>query len=96
MVPACRFCDIGIGSTFRYTQHLDRPGGRRVIFDGDVEIVALDTSSIKWRVTDRFQDRTVTCVVESSGNGSVVSQTTEAAFRRPPGVARLAYAVRGS
>lgn len=83
--------DIGIGSTFRYTQHLDRPGGRRVIFDGDVEIVALDTSSIRWHVTDRFQDRTVTCVVEPSGDGSVVTQTTEAAFRRPPGVARLAY-----
>ena len=82
---------IGVGSTFRYTQHLDRPGRGRVSFDGDVEIVALDDRSIRWRVTDKFQERTITCVVEPSQRGSRVTQTTEASFHRSPGVARHAY-----
>lgn len=82
---------IAQGSTFRYTQHLDQPGRGRVTFDGDVEIVAMDHRSIRWRVTDRFQERTITCVVESSGAGSRVSQTTEASFHRPPGVAKYVY-----
>ena len=82
---------IGVGSTFRYTQHLDQPGRGRVSFDGEVEIVALDERSIEWRVTDKFQERTITCVVEPSDNGSRVTQTTEASFHRAPGLAKYAY-----
>lgn len=82
---------IGVGSTFRYTQHLDQPGRGRVSFDGDVEIVALDDTAITWRVTDKFQERTIRCTVEPSGAGSVVTQTTEASFHRSPGVARHLY-----
>lgn len=83
---------IGVGSTFRYTQHLDQPG-RRVTFDGDVEITALDDRSIRWHVMDKFQERTITCTVEPSGAGSRVTQTTEASFRRAPGAARWIYPI---
>ena len=82
---------IGAGSTFQYTQHLDRPGGRRLTFDGDVEIVELTDRSIEWRVTDRFQLRTITCVVEPADGGSRVSQTTMASFHRSPGIAGRLY-----
>lgn len=82
---------IGAGSTFRYTQHLDQPGRGRVTFDGDVEIVSLDDQSIRWRVTDKFQQRTITCTVEPFGHGSRVTQTTEASFHRSPGIAKYAY-----
>ena len=84
---------IGIGSRFRYSQHLDRPGSGRVTFDGDVEVVALDDRSITWHVTDKFQERTITCVVEPDADGTRVTQTTEAAFRRSPGVARWLYPI---
>ena len=82
---------IAVGSTFRYTQHLDQPGRGRVTFDGDVEIVALDHRSIRWSVTDKFQERTITCLVEPSGDGSQVTQTTEASFHRSPGLAKYVY-----
>ena len=82
---------IDVGSTFRYTQHLDQPGRGRVTFDGDVEIVSLDDQSIRWRVADKFQERTITCTVEASGDGSRVTQTTEASFHRSPGLAKYAY-----
>ena len=84
---------ITAGSTFRYTQHLDQPGRGRVTFDGDVEVLALDDGSITWKVTDRFQERRITCSVEPSAGGSIVTQTTEAAFRRSPGVARWLYPI---
>ncbi len=82
---------IEVGSTFRYTQHLDQPGGGRVTFDGDVEITALDDASIGWRVTDRFQERMITLTVEPAAGGCRVTQTTAAAFHRSPGVARYLY-----
>ncbi len=82
---------IAVGSTFRYTQHLDRPGRGQVRFDGAVEIVALDGTSITWRVTDRFQERTITMGVEPLDRGCRVTQTTEASFRRKPGAARYLY-----
>lgn len=82
---------IDIGSTFRYSQHLDQPGRGRVTFSGDVEITALDERSITWQVTDKFQERIITCAVEPAGQGSIVTQTTEASFHRSPGVARHLY-----
>ncbi len=82
---------IRVGSTFRYTQHLDQPGARRVTFDGDVEVLDLDDRSITWKVTDRFQERTITCAVDPTEHGSIVSQTTEASFHRSPGVGRYVY-----
>lgn len=84
---------ITVGSTFRYTQHLDQPGRGRVTFDGDVEVLALDDRSITWKVMDRFQERRITCSVEPSAAGSLVTQTTEAAFRRSPGVTRWLYPI---
>ena len=84
---------IAIGSTFRYTQHLGRSGAGRVSFHGDVEVVALDDRSITWRVTDKFQERKITCVVEPEADGSQVTQTTEAAFHRSPGAGRWLYPI---
>ena len=82
---------VGIGSTFRYTQHLDRPGRGRMHFDGDVEIVGLDDRSVTWSVVDKFQERTITCVVEPKVDGSIVTQTTVAGFHRSPGLAWYLY-----
>lgn len=82
---------IAVGSTFRYTQHLARPGTEPITFDGDVEVVALDDRSITWQVTDKFQERTITCVVEPDADGSEVTQTTRAVFHRSPGVGRWLY-----
>ncbi len=84
---------ISVGSTFHYTQHLDQPGMGRVSFSGDVEVVALDDRSITWRVVDKFQERTITCVVEPDGDGSQVTQSTQAAFHRSPGLGRLLYPI---
>jgi hypothetical protein len=82
---------VAVGSTFRYTQHLDQPGRGRVTFDGEVEVVAMSDRSIEWRVTDKFQERTVTCVVEPSSDGCRVTQKTEASFHRDPGMTRHLY-----
>ena len=83
--------NIGVGSTFRYTQHLDQPGRGRVTFDGHIEVVGFDDRTITWHVTDKFQERTITCVVEPAGTDSIVTQTTEASFHRSPGVGRYLY-----
>ena len=60
-----------------------------IVVEHDMEFVrALDT-----RVTDEFQERTITCTVEPFGTGSRVTQTTEASFHRSPGVARWLYPI---
>lgn len=82
---------VGANSKFRYTQHLDQPGRGRVTFDGEVEIVELDDRSVTWSVTDRFQTRRITCTVDPTSDGAIVTQTTKAAFHRPPGLARHLY-----
>jgi hypothetical protein len=83
--------DVAAGSRFRYTQHLDRPGRGRITFDGEVEILELTDRSIEWRVSDRFQERIISCTVEPTADGSRVTQTTRASFRGSPGVARYLY-----
>lgn len=82
---------IAIGSTFSYHQHLDRPGAARVEFDGEVVITALEDGSVSWQVSDRFQDRMITCSVESIAGGTRLTQTTVATFHRPPGLAKYLY-----
>jgi hypothetical protein len=82
---------VGVGSKFRFHQHLDRPGGRRMQFDVDVEITGLDDRSVTWRVEDRFQERDINIAVTPTATGSVVTQTTRASFKRSPGMARWVY-----
>jgi hypothetical protein len=82
---------IGVGSKFRFHQHLDRPGGKRAQFDVDVEITRLDDRSVTWRVEDRFQEREITIEVAATDAGCVVTQTTRATFKKPPGIARWLY-----
>lgn len=82
---------ITTGSTFTYHQHLDRPGSARVEFDGDVVITSLEDTSISWHVTDRFQDRIISCAVAPVAGGTRLTQTTTATFHRPPGLAKHLY-----
>ncbi|HEX9763334.1 MAG TPA: SRPBCC family protein, partial [Acidimicrobiia bacterium] len=84
---------VGVGSRFRFHQHLERPGGKRLKFNGDVEITALDDRSVTWRVDDRFQERVITITVTPTTGGSMVTQTTRASFKRSPGMTRWVYPV---
>ena len=79
------------GSTFRYHQHLDRPGSARVEFDGEVTITALNENTIEWQVDDKFQERSIACAVEAVPDGTRITQTTVARFHRQPGLARHLY-----
>lgn len=80
-----------IGSVFRYRQHLDLPGSRRTYLDGEVTVLEHTDSTIRWKVTDRLQERDITLRVEPHADGCRVTQTTRAEFRRSPGVARWGY-----
>lgn len=80
-----------VGSVFRYHQHLDTPGAKRAQFDGETTIVERTDTSIRWKVTDRFQERDVTVTVEPHPAGTKITQVTKAAFHRPPGIARWGY-----
>ncbi len=82
---------VDVGSRFRFHQHLDRAGGKRIEFDVDVEIVQLDDRSVRWHVTDRFQDREIEITVEAQGEGSRITQVTQAAFHKSPGLAKWVY-----
>lgn len=82
---------VGIGSRFRFHQHLERPGGSRIQFDVDVELTSLSDNSVTWNVDDRFQERVITMTVETGEGGCRVTQVTKASFKRPPGLARWAY-----
>jgi len=82
---------VEVGSRYRFHQHLDRPGGARIQFDGEVEIVALANRRISWAVRDRFQDREVILEVGPHKGGSRVTQVTRASFHRQPGFTRWVY-----
>jgi len=82
---------IEVGTRFRFHQHLDRPGGQRMQFDVDVEVIELGEHAITWLATDRFQEREISLDVQPEGQGSRITQVTRAAFRRPPGLARWVY-----
>ncbi len=82
---------VEVGARFRFHQHLDRPGGERLQFDGEVEVAELGERAVTWNVTDRFQSRRITLKVVPEGSGSRVTQVTTATFNRPPGLARWFY-----
>jgi hypothetical protein len=79
------------GARFRFHQHLDRPGGERLQFDVDVEVIEVGEHSIRWRADDRFQTRDIMLWVEPDGDGSLITQETRAAFKRKPGMTRWIY-----
>lgn len=74
---------VAPGSRFRFHQTVSA-GGRSFESDVDVEVLGMTSDSITWRIEDRFQERTVTLRVEPSGEGSMVTQITEAGFKRKP------------
>ncbi len=82
---------LAAGSVFRYHQHLDTPGSKCVEFDGEVTIVERTDHSIRWIVTDRFQERDITLTVEPHPAGTRITQVTRASFLRPPGLAKWGY-----
>ena len=82
---------VDVGSRFRFHQHLDRPGGKRVEFDADVEVLELEENRIVWNVSDRFQERQIEVQVRPSKDGTRITQTTRASFKKPPGLAGFAY-----
>lgn len=82
---------IAVGTKFRFHQHLDRPGGDRLQFDADLEVIDIDGHSITWQAIDRFQTRRIELTVAPDGAGSRVTQVTTATFLRPPGLARWVY-----
>lgn len=81
---------IELGAGFELRQAVETRG-RVLESDVEVEVVELGERHIRWRVEDRFQIRDVLLEVEPNGDGSKVIQTTAAAFKRKPGVARWVY-----
>lgn len=81
---------VGVGSRFRFHQKVEMRG-RALDSDVDVEVVEVEGRSIRWRVEDPFQIRDVLLVVSPDREGSLLTQTTSAMFKRPPGIARWFY-----
>jgi uncharacterized protein YndB with AHSA1/START domain len=98
--------DVGVGTRFRFHQHLERPGGERMQFDVEVEIVELEEHTSTWLATDRFQDRQIAIEVEPEGEGVEDHPGDPARIPAParpgpmgvspPGPARLHPAVPGT
>jgi hypothetical protein len=84
---------VEIGARFRFHQHLDRPRAERIEFDVDLEVVDIAERSITWKATDKFQDRVIQLLVEPDGEGSRITQITNASFQRPPGMVRWVYPI---
>lgn len=76
---------VGVGSSFRFHQRVEAQG-RVLDSDVEVEVVELGERSIRWRVEDRFQIRDVVVEVDPDQDGSLVTQTTTAMFKRAPGL----------
>lgn len=74
---------VAPGSKFRFHQSVSA-GGRTFESDVDVEVLDLSDESITWRIEDKFQVRTVSLTVEPAGEGTTVTQITEAGFKRKP------------
>lgn len=81
---------VEVGSAFRFHQRVEA-SGRELVSDVDVEVVELGEGWIRWRVEDRYQVRDVLLSVEAERGGSRVVQTTSAAFKRRPGLAKWVY-----
>lgn len=81
---------VAVGSRFTFHQ-LVEARGRTLESDVEVEVTDLDERTIGWRVEDRFQTREVSLRVTPDGEGSKVTQTTAATFKRKPGIAKWVY-----
>lgn len=80
------------GARFEFHQQVEALG-QELSSDVTVEIVELGERHIRWRVEDRFQIRDVVLEAEPDAGGSKVTQTTTAAFKRKPGLARWLYPI---
>jgi len=82
---------VAVGARFRFHQHLDRPGGERLQFDVDLEVISIGDRTITWLATDRLQTREISLTVEPDGDGTRITQVTKPIFRRRPGLVRWLY-----
>ena len=82
---------IEVGTAFTFHQHLDLPGSHRVQFDVETEVTQLTDDSVSWRTWDKFQERQITMTVAPDGDGTRITQTTNASFHKSPGLAGYAY-----
>jgi hypothetical protein len=81
---------VAIGALFHFDQTIEARG--RTLHSGvDVEVVELGERHVAWRVEDRFQTRTIHLTVAPRQGGCVVTQTTEASFKKKPGAAKWFY-----
>ncbi len=79
---------VHAGARFRYVQHLGkRPGS----FEGVAEVMEIEPARIAWRVEDKFQVRDIELSARPHRRGTLLEQTTRAAFKRPPGPLRWLY-----
>lgn len=83
---------VEVGAKFRFEQTVTARG-RSLVSEVEAEITGLGDRSIAWRVIDRFQEREIQLDVVPEDDGSRVTQTTVAAFHRPPGLARWVYPI---
>lgn len=82
---------VAVGAEFEFHQVV-RAGGRSLESQVSTKVTDLGASTVSWRVEDRFQTRDVSLTVTPEGDGSRITQTTAATFRRRPGfVTRLLY-----
>ena len=81
---------VELGAGFEFHQTVEARG-RELVSDVEVEIVELGERRVRWRVEDRFQIRDVLLKVEPDGDGSKLTQTTNAVFKRKPGLAKWLY-----
>ena len=81
---------VEVGARFHFDQSVEARGS--VLESAvDVEIIELAERRVVWNVDDRFQTRQISLSVEPLGDGSRVTQTTKASFKRKPGIAKLLY-----
>ncbi|HUG07516.1 MAG TPA: SRPBCC family protein [Acidimicrobiia bacterium] len=81
---------VELGAGFEFHQSVEVQG-RELVSEVEVEVVELGESHIRWRVEDRFQVRDVLLEVARDGDGTKVTQTTTAIFKRKPGLAKWFY-----
>lgn len=81
---------IGVGSEFEFTQTINS-GKKTLESQVTTKVVEVGERKIVWDVEDRFQTRSISMVVEPHGEGSKVTQTTTATFKRDPGLTGWLY-----
>ncbi len=81
---------VEVGSQFEFTQTIST-GKRTLVSNVTTTVADLGDRRIAWDVDDKYQTRRITVSVEPHPDGSKITQTTEATFKRDPGWTGLLY-----